>query len=91
MSCSDRVAQLYPQAPGSLFVAFYYSQNYGGCILTRLHAGNKRFSVKNNVWRSEDEYVFIFGIKEFVHLRSVLADSNTLASKIAALQTGSNK
>jgi hypothetical protein len=26
MSPSDRVAQLYPQAPGSLFVAFYVSQ-----------------------------------------------------------------
>jgi hypothetical protein len=37
MSPSDRVAQLYPQAPGSLFVAFYDSQGYGGAILTRLH------------------------------------------------------
>jgi hypothetical protein len=26
MSPMDRVAQLYPQAPGSLFVAFYNSQ-----------------------------------------------------------------
>jgi hypothetical protein len=30
MSSSDRVAQLYPQAPGSLFIAFYDSQGYGG-------------------------------------------------------------
>jgi hypothetical protein len=30
MSPSDRVAQLYPQAPGSLFVAFYDSQGYAG-------------------------------------------------------------
>jgi hypothetical protein len=36
MSPSDRVAQLYPQAPGSLFVAFYDSQVYGGGILTFL-------------------------------------------------------
>jgi hypothetical protein len=36
MSSSDRVAQLYPQALGSLFVAFYDSQGYGGGILTRL-------------------------------------------------------
>jgi hypothetical protein len=37
MSPSNRVAQLYLKAPGSLFVAFYDSQSYGGCILTRLH------------------------------------------------------
>jgi hypothetical protein len=35
----DRVAQLYPQAPTSLFVAFYDSQGYSGGILTHLHAG----------------------------------------------------
>jgi hypothetical protein len=39
MSPSDGVARLYPQAPGSLFVAFYDSQGYGGCILTRPHTG----------------------------------------------------
>jgi hypothetical protein len=39
MSPSDRVAQLYPQAPGSHFVAFYDSQDYRGCIPTRLHMG----------------------------------------------------
>jgi hypothetical protein len=32
-------AQLYPQAPGSLFIAFYNSQGYGGGILTSLHMG----------------------------------------------------
>jgi hypothetical protein len=35
----NRVAQLYPQALGSLFVASYDSQGYGGGIRTRLHAG----------------------------------------------------
>jgi hypothetical protein len=30
MSPSDRVAQLYPQALGSLFIAFYNLQGYGG-------------------------------------------------------------
>jgi hypothetical protein len=30
----NRVAQLYPQALGSLFVAFYDSQSYGGGIRT---------------------------------------------------------
>jgi hypothetical protein len=39
MSPSDRVAQSYPQAPGSLFVAFYKSQGYGGGIITRLDKG----------------------------------------------------
>jgi hypothetical protein len=37
MSPSERVAQLYPQAPGSLSIAFYDSQGYGGGILTLLH------------------------------------------------------
>jgi hypothetical protein len=39
MSPSDTVAQLCPQALGSLFVPFYDSQGYGGGILTRLHTG----------------------------------------------------
>jgi hypothetical protein len=39
MSLSGRVAQLYSPAPGSLFVAFYNSQGYGGGIETRLHTG----------------------------------------------------
>jgi hypothetical protein len=37
MSSSDSVAQLYPQAPGSFFIAFYDSQGFGGDILTGLH------------------------------------------------------
>jgi hypothetical protein len=32
-----RVGQLYPQAPGSIFVAFYDSQGYSGSILNRIH------------------------------------------------------
>jgi hypothetical protein len=39
MSLSDRVPQLYLQAPGSLFVSFHESQGYGGSILTHLHTG----------------------------------------------------
>jgi hypothetical protein len=39
ISCTDRVAQLYPQTPGFIVVAFYDSQGYGGGILTRLHTG----------------------------------------------------
>jgi hypothetical protein len=37
MSPRDTVAQLYAQAPDSVFVAFYDWQGYGGSILTRLH------------------------------------------------------
>jgi hypothetical protein len=39
ISPRNRVAQLYPQALGSLFVASYDSQSYGGGIRTRLHTG----------------------------------------------------
>jgi hypothetical protein len=39
ISPRNRVARLYPQALGSLFVASYDSQGYGGGIRTRLHAG----------------------------------------------------
>jgi hypothetical protein len=34
------VAQLYPQALGSIFVASYDSQGYGEGIRTRLHTGS---------------------------------------------------
>jgi hypothetical protein len=39
ISLKKRVAHLYPQALGSLFVAFYDSQGYGGGIRPRLHTG----------------------------------------------------
>jgi hypothetical protein len=39
ISLRNRVAQLYPQALGSLFVASYDSQDYGECIRPRLHRG----------------------------------------------------
>jgi hypothetical protein len=35
----NRVARLHPQAPGSLSVAYYDSQGYGGGIRPHLHAG----------------------------------------------------
>jgi hypothetical protein len=35
----DRVVQLHPQAPGTLFITFYDLQGYSGGILTRLHMG----------------------------------------------------
>jgi hypothetical protein len=39
ISPSNRVAQLYPLALGSLFVASYDSQGYDGGIRTRFHTG----------------------------------------------------
>jgi hypothetical protein len=39
ISPRNRVAQLYPQALGSLFVTSYDSQGYGGGIRTLIHAG----------------------------------------------------
>jgi hypothetical protein len=39
ISSRNRVAQLYPQALGSFFVASYDSQGYGGGIGPRLHTG----------------------------------------------------
>jgi hypothetical protein len=40
MSPTDRVAQLYPKASGSLFVAFYDTQGDGRGILNTFHTGN---------------------------------------------------
>jgi hypothetical protein len=40
ISPRNRVAKLYPRALGSLFVASYDSQGYGGGILTLLHTGH---------------------------------------------------
>jgi hypothetical protein len=40
------VAQLYPRDLGSLFVASYDSQGYGGGIVTSLHTGNGTLTLK---------------------------------------------
>jgi hypothetical protein len=45
ISPRNRVAKLYPRALGSLFVASYDSQDYGGGILTRLHTGKSEISL----------------------------------------------
>jgi hypothetical protein len=39
MSPRDRVTQLYPQAQGSLFIAFHNLHSNGGGTLTYLHVG----------------------------------------------------
>jgi hypothetical protein len=55
MSPSDRVDQLYPQAPGYLFVAFCDSQGYGGGILTLLHtAPTHSYTNGFGQWRREN-------------------------------------
>jgi hypothetical protein len=46
ISPKNRVARLYPQALGSLFVVSYDSQGYGGGIRTRVHTGLYAFFSK---------------------------------------------
>jgi hypothetical protein len=40
LSPRNKVAQLYPHALGSIFVASYDSQGYGGSIRNRFHKGD---------------------------------------------------
>jgi hypothetical protein len=47
------VAQLYPRTIGSVFVASYDSQGYGGGILTRRHTGDWKYNTKQH---NEDLY-----------------------------------
>jgi hypothetical protein len=56
MSPSDREAQLYPQAPRFLFVAFYNSQGYGACVLNQpQHGAIEIITTLNlNDWTDED-------------------------------------
>jgi hypothetical protein len=63
ISPRNRVAQLYPQALGSLFVASYDSQSYGGGIQTRLHAG---YSGEGNVSVSELLYDWRLTANQFI-------------------------
>jgi hypothetical protein len=77
MSPSDRMAQLYFQAPGSLFVAFYDSKFYGGGFLTcpstgllfHIHA----FNEKGKTMRSKEVFKPKFGATyEFLNLIPML-------------------
>jgi hypothetical protein len=47
---TGRPAQLYPQALRSLFVAFYYSLDYGGGILTQLHKEQQKYQYTQNIF-----------------------------------------
>jgi hypothetical protein len=49
ISPRNRVAELYPQALGSLFIASYDSQGSGGGILNRLHTGSVKVQIKGKV------------------------------------------
>jgi hypothetical protein len=51
------VAQIYPRALGSLSVASYVSQGYGGGILSHLHTG--KYFTENETRRI---CVFVYGI-----------------------------
>jgi hypothetical protein len=62
MSPRGRVAQLYPQTPGSLYIAFYASQGYGGGISTHLHIGHIiKFTIvkcrHSRILRTEDHFM----------------------------------
>jgi hypothetical protein len=57
ISPRNRVAQLYPQALGSLFAASYSSQGYGGGIRTRLHV----WSLLNQNQSQSQTYVMTDG------------------------------
>jgi hypothetical protein len=57
MSPSDRVAQLYPLAQGSLFIT-YDLQGYSGGTLTCLHTGQRNASVRKYSWY---EHHFLLG------------------------------
>jgi hypothetical protein len=59
----NRVAQLYPQALGSLSVASYDSQGYGRSIRTHLHSGRKP---NNSESKSELLYDWRFIVNQLV-------------------------
>jgi hypothetical protein len=46
ISFRNSEVQLYPQALGSLFVASYHSQGYGGGVRSRLHTGFSNSKLK---------------------------------------------
>jgi hypothetical protein len=50
----NRVVHLYPQALGSLFVASYDSQVYGGGIRTRLYAGSYLVQNQSQIYVTTD-------------------------------------
>jgi hypothetical protein len=52
MSPSDKVALLYIEASGSLFVAFYDPQGYNRGIRTRVHAGLIN-EYKNEIYQTD--------------------------------------
>jgi hypothetical protein len=63
----NRVAWLYPQALGSLFVASYDSQRYGGGIRPRLHTGlsSIRLEFINLNYMLQNDNQLSFGIRTF--------------------------
>jgi hypothetical protein len=52
------VTQLYPRALGSLFVASYDSEGYGGGIRNRLHTGLKSDSKLRGLSTKKPNFLF---------------------------------
>jgi hypothetical protein len=74
MSPSDRVAQLYPQVPSSLFVAFYDSQGYGEGILTGLHMRLLQNTFQNHI---DFANIFLAGKQQYVTQKAIVPEAHT--------------
>jgi hypothetical protein len=87
ISPRNRVVQLYPRALGSLSVASYDSQGYGGSILTRLHTGChsvflefKYISMQSITWLTRGTNVVRYVLFALPFLRWVCVFCNVYAS-----------
>jgi hypothetical protein len=85
MSPNDRVAQLYPQALGSIFPAFWDSQSYGGNIQTRLIWGiyikthNVAYLLKLRALEPENQPLLVNG-SEIIFASKQRLDKHVLAA-----------
>jgi hypothetical protein len=67
ISPRNRVAQLHPQAPGSLFVGSYDSQGYGGGIRPRLHTGSVEVDLSYTTYHIREERAYRVVIRNLYH------------------------
>jgi hypothetical protein len=73
------VAKLYPQALGSLLVASYNSQGYGGGIRTLLYTGIRSFSMCVQILVEAPECHVVLQLKKcFRHMKRMLRGLETL-------------
>jgi hypothetical protein len=78
ISPKNRVTQLYPQVTGSLFVASYDSQCYGGGIRNRLHKDLKNEIKVKVTWRLTVSQSVSLGVEPHLGLMTrylLLSDS----------------